>query len=128
MAIDAAKPHLTQFPEAIRKFSSMSDTEMEKAMSDPNNAWWSEPMTLIFGKATVPVQPWEAIFLDVEPRQKQPRGASGQNRESAAHAETNSGVGLALGDPWRFYDRFRAAHKLMDLPVAAIPEIALKEG
>src|SRR5215471_3612866 len=47
MAIDAAKPHLTQFPEAIRKFSSMSDAELEKAMNDPNNSWWTEPMTLI---------------------------------------------------------------------------------
>jgi hypothetical protein len=33
-----------------------------------------------------------------------------------------------LGDPWHFYGEFRHAHKLTDLPVARIPEIAVKDG
>jgi hypothetical protein len=37
-------------------------------------------------------------------------------------------LSLALGDPWNFYWKFRYAHKLTDLPVARIPEIAVKDG
>jgi hypothetical protein len=35
---------------------------------------------------------------------------------------------LALGDPWHFYAEFRDAHKLTNLPVARVPEIAVKDG
>jgi hypothetical protein len=35
---------------------------------------------------------------------------------------------LELGDPWHFYSEFRHAHKLDNLPVAGIPEIAVKDG
>jgi len=128
MAIDAAKPHLTQFPEAIRKFSSMSDSELEKAMNDPNSSWWTEPMTLIFGKATVPTQPWYAIFPDAEPKQKQPASSPTPKLEEPAAQNTNRDVRLELGDPWHFYDAFRLAHKLTHLPLAEIPQIGLKDG
>ena len=52
IALDAAKPHLTQFPADIERISKLSDAQLEKMMDDPNAAWWSEPMTLIFGKAS----------------------------------------------------------------------------
>jgi hypothetical protein len=35
---------------------------------------------------------------------------------------------LALGDPWHFYEGFRHAHKLANLPNVAVPEIAVKAG
>src|SRR5262249_25088696 len=124
MAIDAAKPHLTQFPEAIRKFSSMSDAELEKAMNDPNNSWWTEPMTLIFGKATVPIQPWDPIFPDVEPKQKPPN-ASAVKRDEEAASDKNRELKLDLGDPWHFYNLFRSVHQLTNLPAATTPEIGL---
>src|SRR6266849_9549511 len=72
IALEAAKPHLTPFPVEIHRLSSLSEEQLEKMMSDPEHAWWSEPMTLIFGKATVPAQPWEAIFPDMEAKQKEP--------------------------------------------------------
>ena len=130
MAIDAAKPHLTQFPEAIRKFSSMSDAELEKAMNDPNNSWWTEPMTLVFGKATAPTRPWDAIFPDVEPKQKQPASSPVQTKSPDTGSITISSapVKLELGDPWHFYEVFRPAHRLANLPAAQVPEIALKDG
>ncbi len=106
IALEAAKPHLTQFPAEIHRLSSMSDEQLEKMMSDPEHAWWSEPMTLIFGKATAPVHPWEAIFPDIEARRKEP----------------------PRRDPWHFYEEFRHAHKLTNLPNVVVPEIAVKVG
>src|SRR5215471_16297170 len=53
LAIDAAKTHLTQYPDEIRALDKLSDAELEKRMSDPETGWWSEPQTLIFGKSNV---------------------------------------------------------------------------
>jgi LmbE family N-acetylglucosaminyl deacetylase len=128
IALDAAKPHLTQFPGEIHMLSKLSDEQLNAMMSDPTHMWWSEPMTLIFGRATVPTQPWEAIFPDVELRQKEPPvtiEVGGGPETVLYEAQTLS---LALGDPWNFYWKFRYAHKLTNLPVARVPEIAVKEG
>lgn len=127
IALDAAKPHLTQFPSEIQSLSNLSDAQLEKLMSDPERAWWSEPMTLIFGKATVSTQPWEAIFPDVEPRQKDPAAAE-HVAPASPTAKIDQPLGMALGDPWSFYEKFRVAHKLAGLPRAASPEIAVKAG
>jgi len=128
IALEAAKPHLTQFPTEIHRLSSLSDEQLEKMMSDPDHAWWSEPMTLIFGKATAPVQPWEAIFPDVEARQKEPPRSTEAASAPAPVLDSLQPVSLALGDPWHFYEAFRHAHNLPNLPVAPIPEIAVKAG
>jgi LmbE family N-acetylglucosaminyl deacetylase len=128
IALEAAKPHLTQFPAEIHRLSSLSDEQLEKMMSDPEHAWWSEPMTLIFGKATVQVQPWEAIFPDIEPRQKEPPHSTESGSAPATILDSRQAVSLALGDPWHFYDEFRHAHKLTNLPSAPVPEIAVKQG
>jgi LmbE family N-acetylglucosaminyl deacetylase len=130
MALEAAKPHLTQFPAEIRRLSNLSDEQLEKMMSDPTHAWWSEPMTLIFGKATIPTQPWDAIFPDVEPQQKAPAPSVVNYSGPAVVYDVSHGppLTLALGDPWNFYEHFRRAHKLTDLPRAHSPEIAVKAG
>jgi len=128
IALEAAKPHLTQFPAEIHRLSSMSDEQLEKMMSDPEHAWWSEPMTLIFGKATAPVHPWEAIFPDIEARQKEPpRTAEASSAPANVH-DSRQSPSLALGDPWHFYEEFRHAHKLTNLPSVVVPEIAVKAG
>ena len=41
MALEAAKPHLTQFPADIERISKLNDAQLEKMMSDPNTAWWT---------------------------------------------------------------------------------------
>jgi len=127
MALDAAKPHLTQFPQ-IQAISKMSEEQIEKLATDPSTAWWSEPMTLIFGKAAVPAQPWEAIFPDVEPPQRQPAPAVEVSSGPAVTTVSSGPLELTLGAPWGFYEKFRPAHKLMRLPAPRVPEIALKDG
>ena len=128
VALDAAKPHLTQFPGEIHMLSALSEDQLSKMMSDPEHMWWSEPMTLIFGKATVPAKPWDPIFPDVEPLQKEPATPVEQGSAAASPAHSGQPIVLELGDPWHFYEKFRFAHKLTDLPVALVPEIAVKNG
>jgi LmbE family N-acetylglucosaminyl deacetylase len=128
IALDAAKPHLTQFPGEIHMLSALSEEQLNKMMSDPEHMWWSEPMTLILGKATVPARPWDPIFPDVEPRPKEPATSVGQHPAPSSAVESVQPIILELGDPWHFYEKFRFAHKLTDLPVASAPEIAVKSG
>jgi hypothetical protein len=97
-------------------------------MSEPNHAWWSEPMTLIFGKSTIPTQPTDPIFPDVESVNKQPSGSAMTSDGPGVVSDSTQPVILELGDPWHFYGAFRHARKLTNLPVARIPEIAVKAG
>jgi LmbE family N-acetylglucosaminyl deacetylase len=128
IALDAAKPHLTQFPGEIRMLSKLSDEQLNAMMSDPTHMWWSEPMTLIFGKATAPTHPWETIFPDVEPPQKEPAASVEQHGSGASVSDSGQPSILELGDPWHFYEKFRPAHKLTTMLVAPAPEIAVKAG
>jgi LmbE family N-acetylglucosaminyl deacetylase len=127
IALEAAKPHLTQFPAEIHRLSSLSEEQLDKFMTEPNHSWWSEPMTLIFGKATVPTEPWEAIFPDAE-RQKEPQAGARQASVGEDVLDSKEPLRLDLGDPWHFYAAFRHAHKLTSLPTAPAPEIAVKAG
>jgi LmbE family N-acetylglucosaminyl deacetylase len=128
LALEAAKPHLTQFPAEIHALSGLNEEQLDKRMSEPNHAWWSEPMTLIFGKATVPTQPSDPIFPDVEPGSKQPSGSVIFGGAPGVVSDSTQAVILELGDPWHFYGEFRHAHKLTNLPVARVPEMAVKDG
>ena len=62
LALDAATTHMTQYPEDIERISKLSDAEVEKMMKDPNQAWWTEPETLVFGKSVVGGKPTEDVF------------------------------------------------------------------
>jgi len=123
LALRAAQPHLTQFPDEIHRWSSLSDEEIEKAMSDPGHLWWSEPETLIFGKAMVPAKATDDPFAGT--------GASidfhTELRTAAIGRETHRAE-LRLGGPWDFYHEFRKRHNLEDLPQSAVSEIAVKSG
>jgi len=121
LAMDAAMPHLTQFPEDIQHFSKMSDDELNKMMSDPNAGWWPEPMTLIFGKAKGPVDRTADVFskkdviYDVADRPMEPDESPENNFR------------LRLGGAWEFYQRFYAAHRLWP-SMPKEPEIAIKQS
>jgi len=123
MALDAAKPHLTQFPADIERISKLDDAQLEKMMSDPNAAWWSEPMTLIFGKAVIATAPTADVFANIHANSVIPVSAP-----AAKNLDTQSSTkdSISLGGPWGYYASFRAEHGLVDLPVAPQPEIAIK--
>jgi len=120
LAMDAAMPHLTQFPEDIQHFSKMSDDDLNKMMSDPNAGWWPEPMTLIFGKAAIPTERTADVFAQARPRENQATGTAGSQLTSIPTAQ--------LAGPWSFYQEFRRRHGLTGVPEAKMPEIAMKAG
>jgi LmbE family N-acetylglucosaminyl deacetylase len=118
LAMDAATPHLTQFPEDIHRIAAMSDQQISKMMDDPEHSWWAEPMTLIFGKAAIPTERTAAVFAQAGSQENQPAGIAGSKGASLPFAE--------LAGPWSFYQEFRRRHGLTDAPEAKMPEIAVK--
>ena len=119
LALDSAMAHWTQFPDDIDRLSKMSDAELEKMMSDPNSAWWSEPSTLIFGKSYYASKPTDDVFSNLDGKVAGcPSSGENQTASSVSY--------LTLGGPWGFYDEFRKAHCLQGIRVAAPPEIGIK--
>ena len=123
LALDAAKPHMTQFPEDIQRISALGDAEIEKLMGDPNNLWWSEPETLIFGKSAVLASPGDDVFSGVTPKSVPDVKTHG----AAADVARQDGT-VRLSGPWGYYDCFRLAHELAGLPAAREPELGIKAG
>lgn len=128
LALRAAEPHLTQFPDEIHRWSSLNDEQIEKAMSDPNHLWWSEPETLILGKSVNPGPTAVAAdpFAGIVSGQEIPGEPS--RRQLAAILSGTPEMQLHLGGPWLFYKEFRQAHWLLNIPQTAVPEIAIKTG
>ena len=126
MALDAAKPHLTQFPEDIEHISQMSDADLEKMMSDPKAGWWNDPDTLIFGKMVVSGGVASDVFSGINTGEEIPGIVL--HRQLASILNATPEPQLHLGGPWLFYQEFRQAHGLINLPVRKIPEIGVKSG
>ena len=123
LAFDAATTHLTQYPGEIERLSKLSDAEIEKMMTDPNQGWWADPQTLIFGKSVVGGKATDDVFAGVTERN--PLGSSVGGKEIRLEP---GAAQLLLGGPWGFYEAFREAHGLTSLPQAKVPEIGIKAG
>ncbi len=123
LALRAAEPHLTQFPDEIHRWSSLNDEEIEKAMSDPNKLWWSDPETLIFGKTVISGTPEDDVFAGIS----SDGGTITRMHTTAATQVPIDGLVLLSG-PWGFYSRFRATHGLTHIPVSREPELGIKAG
>lgn len=125
LALDAAKAHLTQFPGEIQGLSKMSDEQLQKMMDDPQSSWWSDPMTLIFGKSLVPAGAAGDVFAAIGAE-----GSANVERGIVGHA-ASAGASIPeveLAGPWLFYEEFRRKHGLAALPKPAVPEIGVKAG
>jgi len=119
LALDSAMAHRTQFPDDIDRLSKMSDAQLEKMMSDPSSAWWSEPLTLIFGKSYYASKPTDDVFSHL----------NGGTITPVSAAETPSkATSVALGGPWGYYDAFRKKYGLQNIQVADPAQIGIKSG
>ena len=123
LALDAATPHLTQFPEDIHRITAMSDGEINKFMEDPQHMWWSEPMTLIFGKAAgypsaVPVTDVFAPPAPTKPVEIKELPLGGGTLRP--HVE--------LGGPWGYYQAFYRKHGPQQKLFPSTAEIGVKSG
>jgi LmbE family N-acetylglucosaminyl deacetylase len=125
LAMDAATPHLTQFPAEIHQMTAMSDEQLNKFMDDPQHSWWTEPMTLIFGQSWVKGTPTGDIFQGILPTVEMNTTINCVGEEFKA--SPTRAVQLSLGGPWHFYEDFRAK-SCMRSPKAKSPEIGVKAG
>jgi LmbE family N-acetylglucosaminyl deacetylase len=122
LALDAATPHQTQFAKEIDQIEKLSDEQVEKMMSDPNTGWWTDPETLIFGKAAIQTVPTDDVFASLG-------GEASRCLQVYSRFQVQRGQpSVELGGPWKFYDAFRSAHCLSALPMANPAEIAVKAG
>lgn len=129
LALDSAMSHRTQFPDDIDRLSKMSDAQLEKMMSDPNTAWWSEPSTLIFGKSVVGGKATDDVFSHIDEKEVK----SYPKETISCGARERQGTGgtlprIELGGPWHFYAEFYPAHGLCELRTAKVVEIGVKTG
>jgi LmbE family N-acetylglucosaminyl deacetylase len=120
LALEAAAPHLTQFPQA-QELQKMTDEQLKKFMEDPNNMFWPEPMTLIFGKAAVQTKSADGVFASVN-------SAAFQAPTIVSPVAPAGRTWLELGGPWLYYDRFRPLHHLEQLKATSVPEIGIRAG
>ena len=122
LAMDAATPHLTQFPTEIHQLTAMNDEQLNKFMDDPQHQWWAEPMTLIFGKAAVAGKPTDDVLANLA------AGPALLHRKEEIDRHANSkDPWVTIGGPWFYYSAFYKVHAL-DLKTAEIPEIEIRAG
>jgi LmbE family N-acetylglucosaminyl deacetylase len=123
LALDAATTHMTQYPEYIERISKLSDAEIEKMIKDPNQTWWTEPETLVFGKSVVGGKPTDDVFTNIH------SGSPERTPVVGTQSVTETGQQHVFpGGPWGYYEKFRQGHGLLTLPVAKVPEIGIKAG
>ncbi len=112
IAMEAFEFHLTQYSDYIEGLKKKDEQGLLKD-------GWSDPVQLTFGKSNVGgsvtgdvfegVTSEEIAFVPVPEEPTKPP----------------SGLSMELGGPWGFYEAFRRAHGLRQLPKAAVPEIAI---
>jgi len=122
VSMDVFRFHLTQYRTYIEKLQSLNDEQLEKLAGADQDSW-STPVELVFGKSLVQgTTPTGDVFEGV---QAQPLPF---DRLPSPNPQQHKGRSMEIGGPWAFYDDFRAAHDLPDLPKAAVPEISVAAG
>src|SRR5258706_6007286 len=126
LALDAATPHLTQFPAEIHQLTAMSDEQLHRFMDDPQHQWSTEPMTLTLGHSRVTSKPTDDVFEGITPRPAW-NSAFECREQFIEHYDPPPPATVHLGGPWGFYGAFQAKHCVL-VPQPKTPEIAIKAG
>jgi LmbE family N-acetylglucosaminyl deacetylase len=119
MALNSFLMHQTQAKSYIDSISKMNDAEIEKQVSSE----WGEAQHFVLGKSLVGGSVAGDIFEGVKPD-----AIPFAPPERPAEVPPSSAVTVQLAGPWGFYDGFRRAHGLQQLPHPEPPEIALQFG
>ena len=124
LAIEAATPHLTQFPD-VQQLQKMSEEQFNKFFEDPKNMFWPEPMTLTLGKSWVKGDLKGDVFQGVAAK-----GAPNSEFECERfieHYDPPPQATIRLGGPWEFYGEFRKKH-CYRAPEPKTAEMAIRAG
>jgi LmbE family N-acetylglucosaminyl deacetylase len=118
IAIDEFRFHRTQYRSYIEKLESMNDEQITKIAAADQDGW-ATPVQFIFGKSIVPGSATGDIFEGVS------AAPMAYVRPAAPAPVQHTGISAVIGGPWSFYEAFRHAHGLDQLPQAEVPEIAI---
>ena len=121
VSMDTFRFHLTQYRNYIEKLQRLNDEELTK-LAGADQDGWDTPVELVFGKSLVQSTPTGDVFEGI---QAQPLPF---DRLPSPNPKEHKGVSMEIGGPWNFYEDFRAAHDLVDLPKPEVPEIAVAAG
>jgi len=110
--------HQTQAKSYIDSISKMNDAEIEKLAT----SGWSDAQHFVRGKTLVGGSVTGDIFENVTP------GTISFAPPQPLPGNPPSGLSAELAGPWSFYEAFRRAHGLQQLPHPEPPEIALQFG
>jgi len=125
LALEAATPHLTQFPQA-QELQKMTEEQFKKFLDDPNNLFWPEPMTLILGKSWVNGKAMGDVFEGIVPKATWNHNLQCPD-QFIEHRDPPLQAAVEVGGSWGFYKAFRLKH-CTPTPEAKMPEIAVKAG
>lgn len=118
IAMDTFRFHRTQYRSYIEKLDAMNEEQLKKIAAADQDGWDS-PVDLVFGKSNVPGSVIGDIFEGLVP------GGIPFVRPAGAAPAQHSGISLSIGGPWAYYEDFRRAHGMTNLPQAPSPEISI---
>lgn len=121
VAIESFKSHETQAKGYIDTLSKESEEDLQKQATDPQGGWGSE-QSFVFGKSVVGGSPTGDMFENVT------SAAAPAAQRAAVPAPSANELTVELGGAWSFYDEFKRAHGLENLPHINEPEIGVQAG
>jgi LmbE family N-acetylglucosaminyl deacetylase len=126
LAIEAATPHLTQFPD-VQQLQKMNEEQLNKFFEDPKNMFWPEPMTLTLGKSSVKGEIAGDVFQGIATKSPLSTEIKCKGQEFIDPVDPILPARIALAGPWGFYDQFNQKH-CVRVPKPKSSEIAIKAG
>jgi LmbE family N-acetylglucosaminyl deacetylase len=121
VAMDIFRFHRTQYRSYIEKLDAMNEEQLKKIAAADQDGWDS-PIDFVFGKSNVPSSVTGDIFEAVS------QTPISFVRTPVSSTPQHSGLSMSLGGPWAYYEDFRRAHDLTNLPQAQEPEIGVAAG
>jgi hypothetical protein len=121
VAIESFKSHETQAKGYIDTLSKESEEDLQKQATDPQGGWGSE-QSFVVGKSAVGGSPTGDMFENVT------SGPAPAVQRAAVPAPSTNELGVELGGAWSFYEEFKRAHGLENLPHINEPEIGVQAG
>jgi LmbE family N-acetylglucosaminyl deacetylase len=118
MSLDSFRAHQTQAKSYLDKFALMDEAQIEKMAASDG---WTDDMHFVLGKSLVGGRATGDVFEGVTPGAAVPFARPDISIEPARPE-----LSVELGGPYSFYDEFRRAHGLTNLPHPEPPEIALQ--
>ena len=121
IAMQEFRFHLTQYRSYIDKLGTLNEEQLTK-LAGADQDGWSGPVQLIFGRSLVSGTATGDVFEGIKP------GPFAFVRPAAANPVQHSGLSIEIGGPWHYYENYRRAHDLTQIPKAETPEISVAAG